>query len=438
MLTFSFFFAAQQQANQRRAPRQLGVCATAAAGAAVRGRRSRGAAENLFVGLMIVIKEHFALLLFSFFITTVLPTFLKMKWRHLCNITAILQGVWQFIEKPSREMVETMIDPWKYCPKTKQQVLESRSSSKNWNDLSYQVERYSCYNHTYQYAVFVPHRCDLSSVKESLETIKKRDFHHNMAQQYSSPPHQNQHHILSPQSRMLVENNMKFSSSDNHRGLIDEAFHLHVPRHRIVYIGDSLSAQMYIAGKCLIEELGFEKYFNLTLVYPKNFLRPGLPCADECINHPELFTVHKQFTCSACPNGKRVELNVTAIYNSWYTRIANDTLAVLIGAGSWYNWYKGVANSDAEYEETMKIISPMIYNLIYHRNILVFWLGLPPNGNETVMGDFEWSRYRSKDEIAKTYLEPLGIIFLDNVALVGERKRSDINLNPGKNDIHWW
>lgn len=363
-----------------------------------------------------------------------------MKWRHLCNITAILQGVWQFIEKPSREMVETMIDPWKYCPKTKQHVLE-RHRSNNLNDLSYlsdlgyQVEKYSCYNHSYQYAVFVPHRCDLSSVKESLETIKKRDFHQNQHRL---------HHILSPHSRALVENSIQFSNnhngniSNNHRGLIDEAFHPHVPRHRIVYIGDSLSAQMYIAGKCLIEELGFEQYFNLTLVYPKNFLRPGLPCADECINHPELFTVHKQFTCSACPNGKRVELNVTTLYNNWYTRIANDTLAVLIGAGSWYNWYKGVVNSDAEYEETMKIISPMIYNLIHHRNILVFWLGLPPNENETVMGDFEWSRYRSKDEIAKKYLEPLGIIFLDNVALVGERKRSDTNLNPGKNDIHWW
>ena len=173
---------------------------------------------------------------------------------------------------------------------------------------------------------------------------------------------------------------------------------------------------MYIAGKCLIEELGFDKYFDLELLYPEFFLRRDLPCADECINHPELFTVHKQFTCSACPDGKRVEFDFSNIDNYWYNLIANDTLAVLIGTGSWYNLYKGVSNSNEEYEETMKIISPMIYNLIHHRNILVFWLGLPPNANETIKEEFEWSRYRSKDEIAKKYLEPLGIIFLDNMS----------------------
>lgn len=90
-------------------------------------------------------------------------------------------------------------------------------------------------------------------------------------------------------------------------------------------------------------------------------------------------------------------------------RIKDDALAVLIGSGSWFNFHKGIGNSDL----VMKLISPILYDLIHRRNISVFWLGLPPNGNSTVNPSFEWSKYRTKDEIAKKYLKPLGVVFID-------------------------
>jgi hypothetical protein len=194
---------------------------------------------------------------------------------------------------------------------------------------------------------------------------------------------------------------------------------------------------MYVAGKCIIEELGFERDFNLTWI-AELFLRNDIPCQDICLDNPALYSRHKEFhnPCGGCPDGKRFKFDHTKLKGYWYNRITPDTMAVVIGTGAWYNGHKGILNSDEVYEETMTIISPMIQDLIHNRNISVFWLGLPPNGNDTVNIFYEWSRYRNKDKLARKHLEPLGVVFLDNMPLVDQRKKADPNLNP--DDFHWW
>lgn len=377
-----------------------------------------------------------------------------MKWKSLCNITSVFHGVWEFITNPTPEMEASMVDPWRFCPNTKQSIFDNENIP--LQDLTYQIQNYSCYHHPYRYATYVPRDCHLSPARNSLRKI---DYvaHHSYDLLTHNPENSHPSQIASTNIHRLLS----FSIHDGHppseedrgSGGIVSHHHMHsgprnqvghshqvlhqLRRNRIYYVGDSLSAQLYIAGRCLFEELGFEKDFNLTLI-PDLFLRPDIPCDDKCINNPELYSHHKEWhnPCSACPDGKKINFDYKKSKGYWYNRITNDAMAVVIGTGAWYNGNKGILNSDILYEETMKMITPMIYDLIHNRNISVFWLGLPPNGNDTVNPFYEWSRYRNKDNIARKHLEPLGAIILDNMLLVDQRKRSDIHLNP--DDFHWW
>lgn len=376
----------------------------------------------------------------------------KMKWRNLCNITAVFQGVWEFISNPTPEMEASMLDPWKYCPQTKQLILNSKHVP--FQDLTYQLYNYSCFNRPYRYAHYVHQDCYFNPSKTSLRKI---DSAAHQSYDLSTHLHPGIEAESSPPSHSLVQSSSVsttaprwLSVSSVHEGHALE--HQHLPqsqqhhhqkqqhqlrRNHIYYVGDSLSAQMYIAGQCMMEELGYNKEFNLTWI-PELFLRHDIPCQDQCINNPSLYSKHKELhnPCSGCPEGKRITFDYMKIPGYWYNRITNDTMAMVIGSGAWYNGHKGIINSDIVYEETMKMIAPMIQDLIQNRNIPVFWLGLPPNGNDTVNIFYEWSRYRNKDNLARKHLEPLGVIFLDNMLLANQRKRADPHLNP--DDFHWW
>lgn len=382
-----------------------------------------------------------------------------MKWKSLCNITAVFQGVWEFISNPTTEMAASMADPWKYCPNTKQNIIDNRNVP--MQDLTYQMQNYSCYNRSYRYAQYIPDGCHLNPIRSSLRKIdyvahhsydvltntletKGEDYYNKMsggASRMLSMSLQEGHPISEEEttresSTHISHHHMHSGPHHSHRIHGHEQLN-QLRRNHIYYVGDSLTAQMYVAGKCIIEELGFERDFNLTWI-AELFLRNDIPCQDICLDNPALYSRHKEFhnPCGGCPDGKRFKFDHTKLKGYWYNRITPDTMAVVIGTGAWYNGHKGILNSDEVYEETMTIISPMIQDLIHNRNISVFWLGLPPNGNDTVNIFYEWSRYRNKDKLARKHLEPLGVVFLDNMPLVDQRKKADPNLNP--DDFHWW
>lgn len=173
----------------------------------------------------------------------------------------------------------------------------------------YQIKEYSCYNHTFHYAIYVPHECHLRPAKDSLHNINQlANFDNNNLVEETPQGHESQR-LQVEKHKQDGEDLARFHQrSFVHSGNVSHQAFKILARSTIYYIGDSLSAQMYIAGKCMLEEIGLDRNFNMSLIYPEPYLRMDVPCEEECLNHPEVFSNYKGWhnPCQACPDGKRI------------------------------------------------------------------------------------------------------------------------------------
>jgi hypothetical protein len=373
-----------------------------------------------------------------------------MKWKAFCNLTSLVIGTWQSITSPSVEQENSMKNPWFYCPKTYQRVLETNiynGTNKELEMIADHLRKYNCPNRTYSFMKYVPEDCQLRTVRNSLHKIDYAIYHHNIDEEVPSVPHIQQH----PHVPGVAHANTHHGHHHAHNPSLGTNRHLsdtsptvaaeQTPnaksRNRLVYVGDSLSAQSFIAGTCLIEQFGYQQDI-LTSYVPELWLRPDIPCIPECIDNSALYSKHKEMfnPCAGCYKGKYRPFDVYSHHpRFWYQRIPNDTLAVIMGNGAWYNGYKGVIDSNKVFEETMVLITPLIQTLINVRNISVFWVSLPPTAQDG-KAEYEWMHFRQKDSIVKKHLEPLGVMFIDEMALLNERKLKDPQMNP--DGFHWW
>ena len=212
----------------------------------------------------------------------------------------------------------------------------------------------------------------------------------------------------------------------------------------IVYIGDSLIMQLYLAAQCSAELFGVSQTLK-SVVIQDLFLRNDIPCDPRCLTN-ETFRLQDTWVhpCWACRSGKRKEFSTFETDpDSWHNRLPSSPLsAVVLSSGAWYNTFKGIINSTATYIEMLHKVGPILRSINKVRSAEVFWVGLPPivihpgHDNETRAYMYEWIAYADKDRIAKEILQAYGVNFIDTDRLT--RYRKFIDLNTSADGMHWW
>lgn len=175
------------------------------------------------------------------------------------------------------------------------------------------------------------------------------------------------------------------------------------------------------------------------------FLRSDIPCDPRCATDPELRSqkvfLHPCWACKA--DGIRRDFGLyLQDTEAWHHKLpVQDTAAIVMGSGAWYNAFKGVINSTETYAETLRAVGPILQDLKSTRDIDVFWVGLPPHifntttTNQSTYG-YEWIFFSDKDAIAKSILTPFGVTFVDTSVLTKPRKMKDPYV--AADGIHWW
>eukprot|EP00607_Mallomonas_marina_P010926 CAMPEP_0182422820 /NCGR_PEP_ID=MMETSP1167-20130531/8629_1 /TAXON_ID=2988 /ORGANISM="Mallomonas Sp, Strain CCMP3275" /LENGTH=158 /DNA_ID=CAMNT_0024601211 /DNA_START=865 /DNA_END=1341 /DNA_ORIENTATION=+ len=121
------------------------------------------------------------------------------------------------------------------------------------------------------------------------------------------------------------------------------------------------------------------------------------------------------------------------------TNIPNNTKLLVIGTGAWYSKSYWIENSNVEFELTLRLISPVLQNLILSRNMSIFWQELPPIITAKRPGArvHEWRKYSEKNKLAREILAPTGVHILRTEELLRERKDRDHDRNITHDGLHW-
>jgi hypothetical protein len=211
---------------------------------------------------------------------------------------------------------------------------------------------------------------------------------------------------------------------------------------KILFVGDSLIGQLFIAAKCVYDYLGFQAestnlHFNINTM-----LRPDMPCDPECAKNHSFRTKDHIVPCVACPKGITYEFNssMSSYPDFWMSLITNETTALIIETGAWYNFRKFLGKDPIGiYKETIDGLAPYFRRFVHEMKIKVIWVNLPPI-TETDFSLVQWNgwdNFAFYDEYAKRQLSKEGVIFIDSNRAVAERKRKDPAVSAPPGELHW-
>lgn len=266
-------------------------------------------------------------------------------------------------------------DIWRQCPKTSNDILFSR-----------QKERYSCFNRPYRSAYYEPDDCTLLSLRDSAVMLE--------------PAHP-------------------------------------LPRKRkVYYVGDSLSMQMGISARCFVEQF---PQLDIDVEYIKDmFLRDDFSCHEKCLSNSTYLHSHEgESNCAGCLDGIVHAYNTTD--NIWHRHVSlNETLAIVLGAGAWYNAAKEARPRDI-YNDTLHKVGNLARLYKEQYGIATFWFSLPPvpmQFLEPITFTPSWQIFKAYNIWAKSILPHYGVHYIDEEALLTERKT--MNPNCTADGFHWW
>jgi hypothetical protein len=308
-------------------------------------------------------------------------------------ITTAFVGRWIMLSRFAQKS-----DPWNFCPQTRNYL--NSTWSKVLHRLDDHPKKYSCPDKMYRKAQFqTPDDCLLLEATDSLKYLSS-------------------HH----QSNTSIDK--------------------HYRKKRIVYVGDSLVAQLYIAARCFVEGYNLR---GIKFSYVKDaFLRDDIPCDPRCLNNQTFVEIHRTLLttpCFGCPNGTKKEFSkFIQHHDAWNNRIPRDTFAIIIGVGSWYNNFKGINDSIVVFQESLNMVIPILHQVQKKYNVQIYWHGLPPMFQESASYDFyaqfyNWNGFLMIDSIAQNVMEANGFKFINVAKLLGERKKKDFDC--GADALHW-
>lgn len=310
---------------------------------------------------------------------------------NLCNIDNIFDGEWVY---HTNELPYMNGNSYQHCPNTKQYVSQDII-------LHDHIDKYQCDNLThYTHASYLPKDCHLLSLKVSLNYYL--------------------HHIT------------------NHKN-----------NSKIVFMGDSLMAQVYIALICFAESNHITNAKDNINHIHELFLRDDIPCVDECTVNATFRETGKEtifaHPCWSCRDGIRKTFNTFEDYpNSWPNKITNETGYMIMNSGTWYNIFKGIVNANETYKQTLAKLAPYLIELKQKKLLHgVYWFDLPPImtfGYEELKYDLQ--SYAWKNEIAERYLHK-SLTYLNTSSIIKPRKSKEWTIasdlihwcNPGRSSI---
>ena len=279
------------------------------------------------------------------------------------------------------------------CPKTFQTIMQTVY-------LKDQLFKYSC-NYYYNATYHTNNKCTILNPQESLQL-----FYHFKVKY--------QHHVVPP---------------------------------KIMIVGDSLSGQMYITLKCMMESFNIMSKIDYSL---ELFYLPNIPCSDQCltdIKFREKNVANIINPCAACPDGIKQNFSINNIFfksfkkDYWYNKITPETRILILGGGSWFNYYKGVINSTETYKEMLMFVGKLVLVLKHEkiRGLEVYWIDLPPiipGTQNKVYPKYEWDDFQNKNDLASKILPAYGIHVLNTNKAVYSRKAHDIYVSE-PSTLHW-
>jgi hypothetical protein len=211
---------------------------------------------------------------------------------------------------------------------------------------------------------------------------------------------------------------------------------------KIVFVGDSLVGQLFIAAKCVYDCLGFQAESKNLDFHFNTMLRPDMPCHPECAKNHQFRTKDYLVPCAACPKGIVYEFNsfMPSYPDYWMSQVNNETDALIIGTGAWYNFRKFLGTDPIGiYKETIDGLAPYFHRFVHEMKIKVFWVNLPPilETDLSLVHWYGWDNFAFYDEYAKQRLSGEGVIFIDSNHAVAERKRKDPAVSFPSGELHW-
>jgi hypothetical protein len=233
-------------------------------------------------------------------------------------------------------------------------------------------------------------------------------------------------------------------------------FREHLGGKELVYIGDSLGTQQYLAALCDMEKVNSTLQINF--IGEATFL-PDIPCDTRCGDDGGVFLrhwlkVHPRL-CLACPNGKPTIYTKENVTDSWMKKLnISQTGVAIFNSGVWYNWLHGYGrfpvhafDSTTVYKTMLEYITLSMAQLV-RQGIRVYWISIPTiphnDGNRKKLrkaGEYEY--YSSKNDLARKAVEAVGAIFLNIADVTHARRLSDESItidgyhwcNPGRTAI---
>ena len=205
----------------------------------------------------------------------------------------------------------------------------------------------------------------------------------------------------------------------------------------IAFVGDSTTQQVFYATACELERgdaldagrwsVAGEEYtktesidqpdgISLSFAFSR-FLREDLPCAPWCANA----TVE---ACGACEGDGHPR--PSALDGALLRALSSQPDYLFLGVGSWYNYHKGLYNSDAAYHRTLHLLRE---ELTRHRRVKVFWYDIPNCGAACDRARrpepaYEWGGIAAKNDMACRTLGD-AVHYLNVSAAIEPRLRDD-------------
>lgn len=328
-----------------------------------------------------------------------------------CNTTALLMlGVWNMLWHFSPDY-----NPWTTCPNTLEFVRRSKNyftdgypQQKHIND---HIHKYSCLDRTYMVSKYEYSDCTFRSIQESVGLIKKQFERRS-----------------SKESRQNLFNFRKGAKKTSTK--------------KIYFVGDSLMIQYFIALRCALES---HRLLNvIEPVYTTDvFLRFDIVCDERCATNDTFYAQSRTSSCFGCKhNREKADYRKDYFEHPlmWANNVPKDTIAILLGVGSWYNNHKKITNSNEVFRDTMiktRVLIEKIRNETSNdqQPINFYWMGLPTD-TSLFLSKYGSKTYAEKDMIAYNVLTPIGVQFVNVSHLTSPRKNHDYN--SCADGLHWW
>lgn len=293
---------------------------------------------------------------------------------------------------------------WKTCPQTYQFVASDHSPK----GIAHHIPKYSCFNRTYMVSKYESPGCYFNEFQESIKQIESTLLEHARSSKTA---------LLTWKRKANPDLSTK----------------------RIFYIGDSLTVQLFIAARCALET-----YKMTRIIEPHHivdpFLRNDLPCNDRCATDKDYFNRSRNEACDGCgDNGERKDYMKDYVNNpsSWMRNIPHNTLALVIGTGTWYNHMKTLMDHEVLFQDTIEKTVLQLARIRKERpKLSIFWLGLPPIITSDLFDKYDWKRFADKDRYAEARMTAIGVHFVNVTRLTMGRKNHDYNACA--DGLHWW